>query len=105
MNARQRNKYCDYTNCSHRAYKENVLSYDFKQIKDYCKLGRYNSEIYEICRCNNCRHFTLSRRDMKKVRELKAMIKAESKLYFYSPYEETKEKERNELSLQELLGI
>ena len=42
---------------------------------------------------------------MKKVRELKAMIKAESKLYFYSPYEETKEKERNELSLQELLGI
>ena len=75
MNARQRNKYCDYTNCSHRAYKENVLSYDFKQIKDYCKLGRYNSEIYEICRCNNCRYFTLSKSEMKKVREIKRQIK------------------------------
>ena len=50
MNARQRNKYCDYANCSHRKYSEDVLSYDpeFKQIEVYCKLGRYNSEIYEI---------------------------------------------------------
>ena len=107
MNARQRNKYCDYANCSHRVYNEDILSYDpyFKQIEDYCKLGRYGLEEYEECRCYNCRHFTLSRRDMKKARELKAKIKAESKLYFYSPCEEAKEKEENELFLQEILGI
>lgn len=106
MNARQRNKYkyCDYAYCSHRVYNEDVLSYDpyYKQIEDYCKLGRYGLEDQEECRCYNCRHFTLSRRDMKKVRELKAMIKAESKLYFYTP---SREKEENELYLQEILGI
>ena len=74
MNARQRDKYCDYANCSHRVYNEDVLSHDpyFKQIEDYCKLGRYGLEDQEECRCYNCRHFTLSRRDMKKARELKA---------------------------------
>ena len=74
MNARQRNKYCAYANCSHRVYNEDVLSYDpyYKQIEDYCMLGRYGLEDQEECRCYNCRHFTLSRRDMKKVRELKA---------------------------------
>lgn len=106
MNARQRNKYkyCDYAYCSHRVYNEDVLSYDpyYKQIEDYCKLGRYGLKDQEECRCYNCRHFTLSRRDMKKVRELKAMIKAESKLYFYTP---SREKEENELYLQEILGI
>ena len=107
MNARQRNKYCDYANCSHRVYNEDVLSYDpyYKQIEDFCKLGRYGLEDQEECRCYNCRHFTLSRRDMKKARELKAKIKAESKLYFYSPYEEAKEKEENERFLQEIFGI
>ena len=77
MNARQHNKYCDYANCSHRVYNEDVLSYDpyFEQIEDYCKLGRYNSEVYEICRCNNCRYFTLSKSEMKKVREIKRQIK------------------------------
>ena len=37
MNARQRNKYCDYANCSHRVYSEDILSYDpyFKQIEDF----------------------------------------------------------------------
>ena len=35
-------------------------------------LGRYGLEDPEECRCYNCRHFTLSRRDMKKARELKA---------------------------------
>ena len=105
MNARQRDKYCDYANCSHRVYNEDVLSYDpyYKQIEDYCMLGRYGLEDQEECRCYNCRHFTLSRRDMKKARELKAKIKAESKLYFYSPYEEAKEKEENERFLQEIL--
>ena len=84
MNARKLNKYCDYANCSHRVHNEDILSYDpyFKQIEDYCKLGRYGSEEYEECRCYNCMNFTLSRRDMKKVRELKAKIKVESKLYF-----------------------
>ena len=104
MNARQRDKYCDYANCSHRVYNEDVLSYDpyFKQIEDYCKLGRYGLEEYEECRCYNCRHFALSRRDMKKVRELKAIIKAESKLYFYTP---SRKKGENELYIQEILGI
>ena len=104
MNARQRKKYCDYAICSHRVYNVDILSYDpyFTRTEDYCKLGRYSLNKYIICRCYNCRHFTLSRRDMKKVRELKAMIKAESKLYFYTP---SREKEENELFLQEILGI
>ena len=107
MNARKRNKYCDYANCSHRVYNEDVLSYDpyFKQIEDYCKLGRYGLEDQEECRCYNCRHFALSRSEMKKVREMKRQIKKVSILYFYSPYEVAKEKELNELYLQELLGI
>ena len=90
MNTRQRNKYYDYINCSHRVYNEDVLSSDpyFTQIEDYCKLGRYGLEEYEECRCYNCRHFTLSRSEMKRVREIKRQIKEESKLYFYSPYEE-----------------
>ena len=94
MNARQRKKYCNYAICSHRVYNVDILSYDpyFTRTEDYCKLGRYGSEEYEECRCYNCRKFTLSRRDMKKVRELKAMIKAESKLYFYTP---SREKEEN----------
>ena len=81
MNTRQRNKYCDYVNCSHRVYNEDVLSYDpyFTQIEDYCKLGRYGLEEYEECRCYNCRHFTLSRCDMKRASEIKAEIKAISK--------------------------
>ena len=104
MNARQRKKYCDYAICSHRVYNVDILPCDPYSpiIEDYCKLGRYGLEEYKICRCYNCRHFTLSRRDMKKVRELKAMIKAESKLYFYTP---SREKEENELYLQEILGI
>ena len=98
MNARQRNKYCDYAICSHRVYNEDILSYDpyFKQIEDYCKLGRYGLEEYEECRCYNCMNFTLSRRDMKKAREIKRLINGKSKLYFSSPYEGSKEKEENE---------
>ena len=92
MNARQRNKYCDYANCSHRVYNECILPYDqdFKQIEDYCKLGRYGLEGYEGCHCYNCRHFTLLRSEMKKVRGIKRLIKEASKLYFYSPYEVAK---------------
>ena len=89
MNKRKRNKYCDYANCRHRVYNEDILSYDpyFKQIEDYCKLGRYGTEDYEECHCYNCMHFTLSRCDMKRVRALKEKIKAESKLYLYYTYE------------------
>lgn len=81
MNARQRNKYCDYANCSHRVYNTDVLCHDpyFEQTEDYCGLGRYGREEYEECRCYNCRHFTLSRDAMKAVRNLKSLIKSESK--------------------------
>lgn len=87
MNARQRNKYCDYANCSHRVYNEDVLSYDpyFKQIEDFCKLGRYGLEEHEECRCCNCPNFTLSRHDMKKVRELKAKIKYAANVTHWMP--------------------
>ena len=107
MNARQRNKYCDYANCSHRVYNEDVLSYDpyYKQIEDFCKLGRYGLEDQEECRCYNCRHFTLSRSEMKKVREIIRLIKEESKLYIYFPYEEEKEKEKNERFFKLLFGL
>ena len=88
MNIRKRNKYCGYTNCSHRSYNKDVLCYNpyFEQIEDYCKLGRYGLYEDEECRCYNCRHFTLSKSKMKKVREIKRQIKEESKLYFHSPY-------------------
>ena len=78
MNARKRKKYCDYAECSHREYNQVFLPCDpyFKEIVDYCKLGRYGSGGYEECRCYNCRHFTLSRYDMKMARERKAEIKA-----------------------------
>lgn len=81
MNARQRNKYCDYAECSHRVYNTDVLCYDpyFEQTEDYCGLGRYGREDYEECRCYNCRHFTLSKAAMKEARELKSLIKRESK--------------------------
>ena len=49
------------------------------QIEDYCKLGRYGLEEYEECRCYNCRHFTLPRSEMKKVREIKRQIKGGEK--------------------------
>ena len=98
MNARQRKKYCDYAICSHRVYNVDILSYDpyFTRTEDYCKLGRYilNKDI--ICRCYNCRHFTLSRSEMKKARETKRLISGKSKIYLSSPYEEAKEKEENE---------
>lgn len=98
MNARQRKKYCDYAICSHRVYNVDILSYDpyFTTIEDYCKLGRYGLEEYKISRCYNCRHFTLSRSEMKKARETKRLINGKSKIYLSSPYEEAKEKEENE---------
>ena len=98
MNARQRKKYCDYAICSHRVYNVDILSYDpyFTRTEDYCKLGRYSLNKYRICRCYNCRHFTLSRSEMKKAREIKRLINGKSKLYFSSPYEGSKEKEENE---------
>ena len=46
-------------------YKQMEEDY-YKQIEDYCMLGRYGLEDQEECRCYNCRHFTLSRRDMEK---------------------------------------
>lgn len=81
MNARQRNKYCDYAECSHRVYNTDVLCRDpyFEQTEDYCGLGRYGREAYEECRCYNCRHFNLSRTAMKEARNLKSLIKLESK--------------------------
>ena len=98
MNARQRKKYCDYAICSHRVYNVDNLPCDpyFPIIEDYCKLGRYGLEEHKICRCCNCRHFTLSRSEMKKAREIKRLINGKSKLYFSSPYEGVKEKEENE---------
>ena len=98
MNARQRKKYCDYAICSHRVYNVDILSYDpyFTRTEDYCKLRGYSLNKYRICPCYNCRHFTLSRSEMKKAREMKKLIKGKSKLSFYSPYEEAKEKEENE---------
>ena len=98
MNARQRKKYYDYAICSHRVYNVDILPCDPYSpiIEDYCKLGRYGLEEYKICRCYNCRHFTLSRSEMKKAREIKRLINGKSKLYFSSPYEGVKEKEENE---------
>ena len=91
MNARQRDKYCDYAECSHRVYNTDVLCYDpyYKQTEDYCGLGRYGMEDYEECRCFNCRHFSLSRLAMKKARELKSRIKSESKFTYRSKMETT----------------
>ena len=83
MNARQRDKYSDYIDCSHRVYNKEIIVYNpfYELIEDYCKLHRYglDDSSYEECCCYNCRHFTLSRRDMKKARERKAEIKAISK--------------------------
>ena len=79
MNERQRNKYVDYIDCSHRVYNKEIICYNpyYEQVEDYCKLNRYglDDSNYEECNCYNCRHFTLSRRDMKKARERKAEIK------------------------------
>lgn len=91
MNARQRDKYCDYAECSHRVYNTDVLCYDpyFKQTEDFCGLGRYGREDYEECRCYNCRHFTLSRAAMKEARDLKSLIKTESKFTYRSKMKNT----------------
>lgn len=105
MNSRKRDRYQDYAECSHRVYSKEVLSWNphFEQIEDYCKLGRYGKEDEEECRCYDCRHFTLSKSEMKKAREIKRKIKKESKLYFHSPYEEQKRKEEAESFLMWLL--
>lgn len=83
MNARQRDKYCDYINCSHRVYNKEITADNpfYEIIEDYCKLHRYglNDSSYEECCCDNCRSFTLSKRDMKKARERKEKIKAMGK--------------------------
>lgn len=83
MNARQRDKYCDYIDCSHRVYNKEIIVDNpfYEQTEDYCKLHIYglDDSNYEECRCYNCKHFTLSRRNMKKARERKAVIKAMGK--------------------------
>ena len=78
MNNRKRNKYCDYVNCSHRVYSKNIIcrNPEYELIEDYCKLGIYGKEEYEECPCSKCKHFALSRRTMRRARELKAEMKA-----------------------------
>lgn len=107
MNARQRNKYGDYIDCSHKVYEKQVLSDDpyIKHNEVHCNLGRYNMEDFGDSRCYYCRHFTLSRISMKKARETKKKFKAESKPCFYSPYEEEKEEEESARYINSLLGV
>ena len=83
MNASQRDKYCDYINCSHRVYNKEITADNpfYEIIEDYPKLHRYwlNASSYEEFCCDNCSSFTLSKRDMKKARERKEKIKAMGK--------------------------
>lgn len=99
MSARQRNKYRDYAECSHRVYNTDVLCYDpyFEQTEDYCGLGRYGRGNDEECRCYNCRHFTLSRDAMKEARALKSWIKSESKFTYRSKMEDTQAIDTSEI--------
>lgn len=88
MNARQRKKYQDYVECSHRDHERFMVTddpYPMSDEYDMCKLGKFHIKHGWSDCCYGCKHYTLSKKSMREAMERakdhKLYIKECRKLY------------------------
>lgn len=88
MNARQRKKYHDYAECSHRDHDRFMVTddpYPMYDEYDMCKLGKFHVRHDSSDCCFYCKYYTLSKKSMreamKRAKDYKLYMKERKKLY------------------------